>query len=384
MPARKVCAGLLQKAGPPVAGELQVGLIGLTGGAETVLGALLAEPRVRLAAVGDRDAELAARLAESLGAEAYSDYRSLIVERKLDALFVAAPCCDVHAYLRLAAAQGTPVWKLAPLARRFDEALTLTRVFDKAAPGGCPLVISRAWPAEPAMEQAGKRLAELGRPFLVEARIFICRAEDLDWRGDSERAGSGVLLHEACAAIDTVVHWLGPPAEVYAAMSRVSRPQTRYPYDTEDTAVMVLKYADGAVASFVSCWTAGPPTYQLTIWASGGAIRIDPAKIFVLNRAGEPICTPFDRAPNPYAHPIRAFLDGLAGDRKQLTSLGRDHLWTMAVIEAAYLSARTGEAESPAKWFEILRAEEHLAAPEPVEGGSPTEPESAAPAEPSA
>jgi hypothetical protein len=34
-------------------------------------------------------------------------------------------------------------------------------------------------------------------------------------------------------------------------MSRVSRPQTRYPYDTEDTAAVVLKYADGAVATFV-------------------------------------------------------------------------------------------------------------------------------------
>lgn len=363
---------LRERSGPwtkgmPVAGELQVGLIGLTGGAEPILDALLAEPRVRVTAVGDHNAEAAARRAESIGAEAYSDYRSLIVERRLDALFIAAPHFVTHAYLKLAAARGTPVWKQTPLARRFDEALALTRLFERAVPGGCPLVIARAWPAEPAMEQAGKRLAELGKPFLVEARVFVCRPEDLDWRGDSERAGAGVLLHEAYNAIDAVVHWLGPPAEVYAAMSRASRPQTRYPYDTEDTAIVVLKYADGAVASFTCCWTCGPPTSQLTIWATGGTIRIDPAKIAVLNRAGDPTCTPFDRAPNPYTHPIRAFLDGLMGDRKRMGSLARDHLWTMAVVETAYLSSRTGEAESPAKWFEILRADEQLAPQAPQE-----------------
>jgi predicted dehydrogenase len=378
-------AGTSEKAEPLVAGELQVGLIGLAGGAEMVLHALLAEPRVQVVSVGDRDPKLAARHAETIGAEVYTDYRSLIVERRLDALFVAAPHFAIQGYLKLAAAQGTPVWKQTPLARRFDEALALTRVFERTVPGGCPLVVARPWPAEPAMEQAGKRLSELGKPFLVDAHVLVCRPEDLDWRGDSERAGGGVLLHEAYGAIDTVVHWLGPPAEVYAAMSRASRPQTRYPYDTEDTAIVVLKYPDGAVASFACCWTSGPPTSQLAIWATGGTIRIDPAKVAVLSRAGDAVCTPFDRAPNPYTHPIRAFLDGLAGDRKRMGSLARDHLWTMAVIETAYLSSRTGEAESPAKWFEILRADEQpTASPAPPEPRPPPEPGSAEPAEPAA
>ncbi len=349
-----------------MADELQVGLIGLSGGAALVLEALLAEPRVRITAVGDRDPEYAVRQAEALGAKAYSDYRSLIVEPRLDALFVATPHFATQGYLKLAAGRGTPVWKQGPPARRFEEALALARAFERAVPGGCPLVIARAWPAEPAMEEAGKALPGLGKPFLVESRVFVCRAEDLDWRGDSERAGGGVLLHEAYSAIDTVVHWLGPPAEVYAAMSRSSRPNTRYPYDTEDTAAMVLKYADGAVAVFTSCWTAGPPTAQLTIWGTNGTLRMDSSRIAILSRAGEPTCTPFNRAPNPYTHPIQAFVNGLTGDRKRMQSLARDHLWTMAVIETAYLSARTGEAESPTKWFDMLRAE----GPSPL-GGRP-------------
>jgi predicted dehydrogenase len=332
----------------------------LTGGAKPIFEALRAESRVQLTAVGDRDAEAAARCAEAVGAEPYTDYRSLIVEHKLDALFVATPHFATHGYLKLAAAKGTPVWKQSPLARRFEEALTLVRTFERPGEAGTatPLVIARAWPAEPALERAGDALAELGKPFLIEGRVFVCRPEDLDWRGDSERAGAGVLLHEAYGLIDAVVHWFGPPTEVYAATRRVSRPQTRYPYDTEDTAVLVLKYTDGAIASFACCWTSGPPLSQLTIRATAGTLVIERDRVCVLDRAGEPKCASIERTANPYTHPIRAFLDGLAGDPNRMPSRARDHLWTMAVIETAYLSSRTGDAESPAKWFEMLRADE--------------------------
>lgn len=345
--------------------EWQVGLIGVTRSAKRILDALGAEPHVRLVALADRDGETVTRLAESLDAEAYTDYRSLIVERKLDALFVAAPPFATHGYLRLAAAAGTPVWKRTPLARRFEEALTLVQTFEKHR---CPLVVSRAWPAEPAMDQAGKTLAELGRPFLADARVFCCHPDDLDWRGDSEQAGGGAMLYELYEAIDAVVHWMGPPAEVYAATGRSSRPQTRFPYDTEDSAVVVFKYPDGAIATFATCWTSGPRTSEIVVRAPGGTVRIGPATVAVLDRAGEPARTPLERAPNPYSHPIRAFLHGLAGDRKRIASLARDHLWTMAVIETAYLASRTGEAESPSKWFEVLQADA-------VAGGDKPEPD---------
>ena len=342
-------------------------MIGLSGGAESVREALLAEPRVRLVAVADQDAKVAASQAEATGAEAYTDCRSLIVEQKLDALFVATPHFATHGYLKLAAANGVPVWKQTPPGRRFDEALTLARVFERAGNGGCPLVIARPWSAEPALQQARKTLTELGRPFLAEARVFCCRPEDLDWRGDSESAGAGVLLHEGFEAIDTIVHWMGRPTEVYAATARASRPQTRYPYDTEDTAAMILRYADGALASLTCCWTSGPPVSELTIRSTGGTIRIDPKRVTVLDRAGQPMRAALDRAPNPYTHPIRAFLDGHFGGQSPLASLARDHLWTMAVMETAYLSSRTGEAELPAKWFEVLSAEEKEAPPPPRE-----------------
>lgn len=343
--------------------EIQVGLIGVSDDARPLWDALANEPRIRLAAVADLDGEAAARCAASVGAEAYTDFRSLIVEQRLEALFIACPHHAAQEYMKLAAKKRLPVFKKPPLARRFNEALRLTQDFERARGGAVPLVVARPWPAEPAMEEAGRRLGRLGRPFLVEARIHSRQPADLGWRGDRERAGGGVLLHEAYPLMDTVIHWLGPPSEVFTAAGRASRPLTRYPYDTEDTAVVVLKYANGAIASFSCCWTSGPAWRELTIRASEGTIRIDPARVAVLDLDGKPLCTPLDRAPNVYSHPIRAFLDGLTGPAVRMKSLARDHLWTMAALEAAYLSARTGEAESPSKWFDILSAHEGAVIP---------------------
>jgi predicted dehydrogenase len=366
-----------------VSQELRIGLIGIAGGARPVYDALVAEPRVRIVAVADRNADAVGQVTASLDAEVYSDCRSLIVEKNLDALFVATPHFATHGCLRQAAEKGTPVWKQSPLARRFDEGLTLTQVFERAPRGAVPLAVARAWPAEPAMQQAGEILGSLGRPFLVEARSLTFRPDDLDWRGDSERAGAGVLLHQAYPAIDTVVHWLGPPSEVFASMGRISRPQTRHPYDTDDTATMVLRYPEGAMANFTTCWTSGPETNELTIHATEGILRIEPSRVVVLDRHGRPTRTPLDRSPNPYTHPIRAFLDGLLTEGARLASLAGDHLWTMAVLEAAYLSSRTGEAESPAKWFSVLSAETQLTRPGfartvlgagPKPGSSPEQP----------
>jgi predicted dehydrogenase len=213
------------------------------------------------------------------------------------------------------------------------------------------------------MEQAGQRLAELGKPFLVDAQIYSRQGEDLDWRGDKESAGGGVLLNEGYPLVDTVIHWLGPPAEVFAVTAQASLPRTRYTYDTEDTAVVVLKYAGGAIATFTCCWTSGPSWRELTLRTGEGTIRIDPARISIMDRDGKPLCTPFDRAPNVYSQPIRAFVDNLATPPNRMKSRARDHLWTMAVLEAAYLSARTGEAESPSKWFDILSAHEGTVIP---------------------
>lgn len=330
---------------------MKVGLMGLGKGGQLVAEAILSSSWCELVAVASRQPHRLDRFVEKHpDISAYDDFRSLIVENPLEALFVAVPPFLRPKYLALAAEHRCPVWMLTPVARRFDEAVEILDRFEKA---GCPIAVARAWGIETAMQPEAIDVNRLGRFFLAGGNVTICTEEDLDWRGDSVRAGSGVLLDRGYELVDLVVKLMGLPATVYAAARGVSRPGTRFPYDTEDTAVVVCQFAGGGLAVLSACWTAGPQRCEIEFLGTEGSIRIDPQRVVCRDRTGERILSETGRAANPLLASIENFLASLRGAPERMRSSVRDHLATMAVIQAAYLSARTGQPESPGKIFEM-------------------------------
>ncbi|HOB73277.1 MAG TPA: Gfo/Idh/MocA family oxidoreductase [Phycisphaerae bacterium] len=324
---------------------LKVGLIGLGHCGILAAEALLASSWCRLTAVGSHRPYRLQRFAESHpGIAAYDDFRSLIVNNPLDALFIAAPPFVRPAYLAMAAERGLPVWMVTPAARTLDEAMELLDMFDAA---GVPLVVYRAYGLDPALQEDSIGPEATGRLFLARGHTFACIPEDLDWRGDSERAGGGVLLDRAYGLIDLVVLTMGMPGSVYAAAAGVSRPGTRFPYDTEDTASLICQFAGGAIAQITACWTAGPEQAELNLYGLKTCVRIDERTVSVRDRAGTTELHQQDRPANPLAPQIEDFLTTLRTAPKRVRSNLQDHLATMAVLEAAYLSIRTGQPESP-------------------------------------
>ncbi|HPD30615.1 MAG TPA: Gfo/Idh/MocA family oxidoreductase [Phycisphaerae bacterium] len=324
---------------------MKVGLMGLGRGGQIVAEALLSSSWCQLAAVASRKSHRIDRFVERHPEiTAYDDFRSLIVENPLDALFVAVPPFLRGKYLTLAAEHRCPVWMLSPAARRFDESVEIMERFEKAR---CPIVVSRSWGMEPSLQPDAVGLDRLGRFFLAVGGVYLCTGEDLDWRGDSVRAGGGVLLDRGYELLDTVVKVMGLPATVYAAAKGVSRPGTRFPYDTEDTAALICQFSGGAVAAVTACWTSGPERCEIEFFGTGGTLRIDSRCVLCRDRAGERTLAELPRAANPLLASVEDFLSSLKSKSEHFRSSIRDHLATMAVIQAAYLSARTGQPESP-------------------------------------
>jgi len=328
---------------------MRVGLMGLGRGGQLVAEALLSSSWCQLAAVASRKSHRIDRFVEKHpDITAYDDFRSLIVENPLDALFVAVPPFLRAKYLTLAAEHRCPVWMLSPPARRFDELIEIMERFDQAK---CPIVVSRSWGIEPSMQADAIGLDRLGRFFLATGGVNLCSSEDLDWRGDSVRAGGGVLLDRGYELLDIMVKVMGLPATVYAAAKGVSRPGTRFPYDTEDTAALICQFSNGAVAVMSACWTSGPDRCELEFFGIGGTLRVDSGRVVCRDRAGERILADLPRAANPLLASIEDFLSSLKSDSARFRSSIRDHMAAMAVIQAAYLSARTGQPESPSAIF---------------------------------
>jgi len=263
---------------------------------------------------------------------------------------VAVPTYVREKYLHLAADRGLPVWMLPPAARRFEEAVEIVQRFDDAQ---CPVVVSRSWGIEPTLQADVLGDDRVGRVFLARGDVMTCWSENLNWRGDSVRAVGGVLLDRAYGLIDTTVRVMGTPSTVYAATAGVSRPGCRFPYDTEDTGVVVCQYTGGPMALFSACWTSGPTLSSLELNGMDGSLRIDAERVVLRDRAGRVEVSVQDRPANPLIPQIEDFLSGLQTRSRTLRGQLRDHLPTMAVLHAAYLSARTGQPESPSTIFEV-------------------------------
>lgn len=331
--------------------QLKVGLLGLGRGGRRVAEVLLDSSWCKLIAVGSSQPWRTEQFTkEHSDVNAYDDLRSLIVGNPLDALFVASPPYLRPKYLALAAERRIPVWMLTPPARRFDEAIQITQMAERA---DSPIAVSRAFGIEPALQRETLGLEQIGRLFLARVEIMWCETSDLDWRADSQNAGGGVLLDRAYPAIDTLVALMGLPHTVYARMASAAPPWRRNPSDTEDIAVVVCQFGQGAVATINACWTAGPTTESIMVHGVGGSLQITAQEVVIRDINGERELHRQSRSPNLLRPQIEDFLSELASSPHRLRSLVRQHLSSMAVMEAAYLSARTGQPESTATVFAI-------------------------------
>jgi predicted dehydrogenase len=335
---------------------MKVGLMGLGRGGRQLADALLVSSWCKLVAVASVHSKRIEQFQDlHPGITTHNDFRSLIVSSPLDALFVAVPPYLRMSYLPLAAERRIPVYALLPAARRFDEALSIVESFESAK---CPFIVSRAWGVEPALHPDALGLEQAGKFFLARANVTLCLEEDFDWRGDSQKAGGGVLLYGAYELIDVLIQTMGMPSTVYAACANSSRPGTRYTYDTEDTAAVVCRYANGALATISASWTTGPADWSIDLYGTTGSIHIDSGLVCLRDRTGEHELSRHQRASKTLAMQVDEFLGTLRSNPRNLRSTLRQHLPVVATIQAAYLSARTGQPESPGIIFEMHKVKE--------------------------
>jgi predicted dehydrogenase len=331
--------------------RLKVGLMGLGRAGQQVAEVLLASSWCELVAVAARKSKRTEQFAEEHPTiDAYDDLRSLIVENALDALFVAIPPFLRTKYLAMAADKRIPVWLITPGARDFSEALQTVNAFKQAK---CPIAVARSWGTEPALQADAINLEQNGSPFLARGTLTTLWEDDFDWRGDSVRAGGGVLLDRGYDMMDIIVQLMGIPSSVHMVAQNVSRPGNRYPYDTEDTAAVTCQFTGGGIAVVNACWTVGPDQWLLEVSGTGGTIRLERTRVVCRDRSGQDVRYQARRADNPFGHSIEDFLSSVRTKSKRIASPLQDHLPTLATIQAAYLSSRTGQPEYPSAIYEM-------------------------------
>jgi UDP-N-acetyl-2-amino-2-deoxyglucuronate dehydrogenase len=250
---------------------VRTGLIGCGKVGLTHALALSSLPSSAFAAVCDSDADRADAFAQRFGVRAYTDARAMCEAEGLGMVSVCTPH-PLHADgVVAAAAGGASALVEKPLAA---DLASCDRAIAAAAEAGVSLGVmsQRRWYRPVARMRRAIDEGRLGIPILANVTVLgwrdaaYYRADP--WRGRWSTEGGGVLVNQTPHQLDLLLWLLGPVAEVYGQWSNFNHPTI----EVEDTAVAVIRFASGALATLMLSNSQNPGLYgRIHVHGSNGA-----------------------------------------------------------------------------------------------------------------
>jgi len=314
------------------------GLIGCGDIAEKRVARALREcPASSLHAVAGRRAEQAADFAARHGAaRSYPDWRELLEDGDIDAVYLATPV-RLHAEQAVAAAEARKhVLCEKPMALDVDGC---QRMVDAARGNGVRLGVAYYRHLYPVVRRLRELLAsgEIGRPVLGHVQAFEPFVPPPDgrrsWLLRKADSGGGPLMEFGCHRIEVLLNLLGRVERVKGFPANVRFPER----EVEDTCVAYLGFPSGAAAVLSVSHAAQEARDSLEIFGSEGSAHVD-----VLNQGGLRIVTPAHtreerHPPHPNLHQplIEDFVDAVLTGRDPAVT-GEIGLEVNRVIAAAY------------------------------------------------
>jgi len=338
-------------------GKLKTAILGLNSGGQLLLQASKAVDCLEVQAVADKDTNLAEKIAGQYKCAAYDDYRQLIMQNQLDCLLVAAPMYSCDEYVRTAMKKKFNVLKLAPAARGFEEAAGFVRLAEEQQiqfAVGNPGRFARSFVKLRQYIDEGK----IEQIFLLTAFCNLGDYPQPGWRTDPKLAGGGVLLHDCYRMIDQVVSNFDMPQQVYSLNTNQAQDKQQRLYLTEDTAIVTMKFSDTFIGNFIATRRAGAGPKEEFLKLCGKDIILTAGDTHLtvsdgLGRVVEELKCDGDELACT-TELLKSFAGSiLSPETHKPYSSGRENLKNMAVIESAYLSARTGFPEEPARILQM-------------------------------
>jgi predicted dehydrogenase len=324
-------------------GRTRVGIIGAGGIAGAHLdGYELAADQARVTAIADVDVGAAQGYAERAGgALVFSDYRDLIASPLVDAVDICLPH-HLHApAIIAAAAAGKHVLCEKPLCVTLEEA---DAVASAVASSGITLMCAHNLLFLPTVGRARELIREgrLGSVYVArttDSFFNTLDASSIGWRGVRATSGGGELIDTGYHPIYLLLHLVdSEPVEVAAMLSR-----HRLAFmEGEDSAQVLVRFADGSVGSIVTSWAYEPAgsTERFSVVGDRGSLWSDDRTLRFKERGGEPlvIVEAQDDMPDTYALEVIDFIARLRDGRRPLNT-EVEGIAVLKVILAAYASA---------------------------------------------
>lgn len=203
----------------------------------------------------------------------FSDWREMLADKNIDAVYIATPVY-LHAEQTIAAANaGKHVLCEKPMA------LTVTdcdRMIAACASNRVKLGIAYYRRFYPVLERVRKLLAsgEIGKPVTAQMNAFeyvdISTDADRGWLLDKSKSGGGPMMDFGCHRIEVLTDLIGDVESVKSLIANVSFTDR----DVEDTAISSFKFSSGMLATLTVTHAAREAQDTLDVFCTDGSIHI--------------------------------------------------------------------------------------------------------------
>jgi predicted dehydrogenase len=327
--------------------KLRWGLIGCGDIARKRVAAALCDTQFsELIAVSRARSDLAASFAKNFGAKRwYSDWRGLLSDDEIDAVYIATPV-HLHAAQAIAAAEaGKHVLCEKPMAMNPEEC---DRMIDAARSQGVKLGVAYYRRFYPVVERIKEiiKAGEIGVPALAQMEAFEwfnpAAGDPRSWLLQKELSGGGPMFDFGCHRIEVLLNIFGPISEVKALIAN-----TVFDREVEDTASASFRFAGGACAVLSVSHAAAEAKDTLKIFGSQGSIRVsilNQGKLRMINKLEERFET-HSPAANLHAPLVEDFTKAVFGNREPGVN-GETGRMVAGIEEEIYRQAARAQAQA--------------------------------------
>jgi predicted dehydrogenase len=264
---------------------IRVALIGLGKMGLSHHAIINSHPDVNLVAVCDTSGYMLDVLNKYVGIKCYTDYKKMLNEEQLDAVFIATPSRFHGEMVKAALDMNTHVFCEKPFCLDLDNGQQLMELAESKG-----LINQVGYHYRfVATFQEMKRLVDanaIGQIHHVRAEAYgpvVLKPKGSTWRA-SKNEGGGCLYDYACHGIDLVNYIVGRPHSVGGTVLNKI-----FSRDVEDEVYSTFFYPDGKTGQIAANWS--DESYRkmstiITIWGSNGKITADRQEVNIYLRDG--------------------------------------------------------------------------------------------------